>query len=368
MKYARFPGLILGLQLLNQEINRFSFSRSRKNFLFCCHIALALLSCFWVTTASALPPAVVGYSNYPSKPMISVPGMQPFETRPTPELACRELTAQYGANVITAAGIPTRVSYLAVTGSPPALQCGYMIQLFISGDWLNINYLFAAPIGTFRDCPAHATAVGETCECDRGYQEDQTHQSCEIAPPKPEKNMCGAEVGHPILPATGEKYRFEEDIADGGPDPLSFARIYRSSWAADVGRRPTVVGPGWMHSHDMALEATPMPNPTAVSIVAADGSTRGFTRPAGAGANAWKPTQGADRLTQRNDGDSWLYIYTRADDDAVIAFDPSGRLVSHTDRNGWTTRYTRDANHRLSAITNHFGRTLRLTTSTRRGA
>lgn len=39
----------------------------------------------------------------------------------------------------------------------------------------------------------------------------------------------GGTVGHPILPATAEKYRHEEDLRIGGAHPLVFERVYRSS-------------------------------------------------------------------------------------------------------------------------------------------
>lgn len=94
-------------------------------------------------------------------------------------------------------------------------------------------------------CPANSTPVTGGCRCNPGSQEDGFQRSCLLAPAEPlfasssKSSMCqrgapaGYGAGQPILPAAGEKYRDELDYADSGPDALSFARTYRSTWASD---------------------------------------------------------------------------------------------------------------------------------------
>jgi YD repeat-containing protein len=155
----------------------------------------------------------------------------------------------------------------------------------------------------------------------------------------------GLSVGNPILPATAEKFQSETDFADAGPAPLSFGRYYRSTWGADTSRPAGVLGAAWTHTHGASLRATPAVNPVGVTITSAEGYVRTFTLPAG--ASAWSATNSADSLT-------WTpvaWIYRRADDDSTSHFDATGKLLSRTARNGWTTRYAYDAAARISTIT-----------------
>ncbi len=165
----------------------------------------------------------------------------------------------------------------------------------------------------------------------------------------------GLSVGNPILPATAEKFQSETDFTDAGPAPLSFGRFYRSTWGADTSRPAGVLGTAWTHTYSASLRASPALNPVAVTLTSAEGYVRTFAQPAG--ASSWSATNSADSLT-------WTpaaWIYRRADDDSTSHFDTTtGKLLSRTARNGWTTRYTYDAVARLSTITNAFGRTLSL--------
>lgn len=95
-------------------------------------------------------------------------------------------------------------------------------------------------------CPANSIPTSGGCLCADQFFEDPSRTAC-IKPPEPESAagpMCmrgalstaprpsGERVGHPILPATGEKYRREIDMVDGGAAPLEFSRTYRSSWGS----------------------------------------------------------------------------------------------------------------------------------------
>src|SRR6476661_2694917 len=164
--------------------------------------------------------------------------------------------------------------------------------------------------------------------------------------------IVGLSAGNPILPATGEKFQSETDFTDSGAAPLSFGRFYRSIWGADASRVAGTLGPAWVHSHSASLHAVPSTNPTAVTITSAEGYARTFTLPAG--ASSWSAVDSADSLTRTPDG----WTYRRAVDDSTSRFDVSGMLLSHTARNGWTTRYTYNAAGQLATITNAFGRAL----------
>ena len=166
--------------------------------------------------------------------------------------------------------------------------------------------------------------------------------------------VVGLSAGNPILPATGEKFQSETDFTDSGAAPLSFGRFYRSIWGADASRVGGTLGRAWVHSHGASLHASPGSNPTAVTITSAEGYARTFMLPAG--ASSWSAIDSADSLTRTLDG----WIYRRAEDDSTSRFDAAGTLLSHTARDGWTTRYSYNLAGQLATITNAFGRTLNL--------
>lgn len=210
-----------------------------------------------------------------------------------------------------------------------------------------------------RQCPANSLDAFDHCQCKSGFQDDASQTACEpIPPPEPDDNMCkaGALVGNPILPATAEKYRAEEDLADSGPSPLNFGRYYRSSWANDASRAAIGLGAGWTHNHAFGLKASPALAPTSIAVNSPEGYVRKFVRPAG--ATNWTAIGSADRMSAGVNG-TWVYM--RADDDATLTFDAVGNLLTRATRNGWVTRYAYDAAGRLAGITNPFDRTLRLT-------
>ncbi|WP_143684779.1 DUF6531 domain-containing protein, partial [Variovorax sp. KK3] len=204
-------------------------------------------------------------------------------------------------------------------------------------------------------CPANSTPVGAQCQCNEGFQEDPSHASCvAVAPPPSQMCTAGGTAGHPILPATGEKYRLEHDFADAGPAALRFTRTYRSSWRTDPTRLSSPLGIGWAHDHDY-LFSPPSPDaPNAATITLPDGYRVAFSQTGGTGV--WRAGNSADTLTPQ--GADWLW--RQAQDDATYRFDAAGKLRSRTERNGWTTLYAHDGAGRLSTITNPFGRTLTL--------
>ena len=197
--------------------------------------------------------------------------------------------------------------------------------------------------------------VRPSCPCNAGYRRKGQQQCVAYSPPEtPPDRKCddGSSSGNPILPATGEKYRFEIDWMDSGPAPLSVERIYRSNWASYIARPDTGLGDVWTHNHGARLTATPALAPTEVAIVMPDGSRRSFAK---VGSSFWVANGSADRL-ERSPGGGWTY--RRADDNTTWAFDSAGKLHAKFDRNGWTTAYWYDAAGRLLQVVNPFGRTL----------
>ncbi|MGH6624940.1 MAG: DUF6531 domain-containing protein, partial [Burkholderiaceae bacterium] len=176
-------------------------------------------------------------------------------------------------------------------------------------------------------------------------------------PPEPDKNsgtqdgMC---VGNPILPVTGEKQQTEIDHVDAGPHPLSLLRSFRSLWvtrsaggaAANAG-----LGAGWHHNHAARLSVSA----SAASVMLGDGSQRSFTLQPG---GHWHSSNSADTLSANTRNGGPGYLYRRSDDDSAWQFDAAGKLLTHTQRNGWVMSHAYNAANQLVQVSNHFGRSL----------
>ena len=160
----------------------------------------------------------------------------------------------------------------------------------------------------------------------------------------------GIFTANPIIPSSGEKYRYETDWSDSGPDPLAFARIYRSNgWASNNSHAVTGMGATWNHSHAMRLTVAS----GVATITDAQGYVRGFSQQ---GAT-WAAINSSDTLIQLSGG---AWNYRAATDDTLYAFDADGRLQTSTQRNGWATTYSYNAAGQLIRVTNSFGRVLNL--------
>jgi YD repeat-containing protein len=191
-------------------------------------------------------------------------------------------------------------------------------------------------------------------------------------PPETEKSSqkCdrdGLQAGNPILPATGEKVLSQPDINGQGADALSLARHYRSSWAG-VSGRDLAVNPGlsqaWSHSHAVSIkwEGVAGTANSVARVIFGDGSVRAFAWDVG--SSSWSAGNSADSLTANTAG----LLYKRQDDDSQWQFDTAGKLLTVTQRNGWTTTYTYSTTSTpaniapvpglLLAVSNQFGRTL----------
>lgn len=211
-------------------------------------------------------------------------------------------------------------------------------------------------IQTDLPCPEGGiTDANGMCSCPSGSQPDGTYGSCIPATPEPPSSgsSAGMCTPNPIYPATGEKYRVEQDWIDGGQAPLSFVRIYRSSWAGNTNQPSVGMGQVWNHSYGTTLKATPAQAPTAVAITVPEGYVYTFVQLPG--SSAWSPTNGSDKLTQTNGG-GWSW--RRSDDDTTYNFASNGTLQTQVARNGWTTTLNYNGSGQLASVTNPFGRSL----------
>lgn len=158
--------------------------------------------------------------------------------------------------------------------------------------------------------------------------------------------ICEPGFGNPIQPATGEKQQDEVDWVDGSPHALTVSRHYRSQ-----GTAPARIGANWSHNWTANLFIS---DGTA-KVTLGNGQVAIFH---GEGDREWKasPANRADRFIGHPSG--WTYV--RASDESSWRFERNGllRLLSITERNGWTATHAYDADNQLLSVTNAFGRRL----------
>ena len=176
------------------------------------------------------------------------------------------------------------------------------------------------------------------------------------AAPEPESCQADAQVGNPIIPATGEKILNQIDYTGTGPNALTLDRSFRSNWARSA---PSLVvnaglGQAWSHNHAVSLvqQGTSGTAGSTAKIQFGNGTARSFSWDTA--SNSFKPSNSADTLTQGGGG----LLYKRLDDDSALQFDAAGRLITLTQRNGWLNTYTYSSTGQLTAVSNQFGRSI----------
>jgi len=253
---------------------------------------------------------------------------------------------------------------------------------FTGAAWSYVNQ--TVPIVSGSLCPAYSTPSGSQCSCEAGYTDVVTGNSCDALPSplevelasasNPNDQSCpclfdGVEVGHPILPATGEKTLTQSDYQGAGADALSLVRSYRSGRVLGTvaGIATAGLSQPWSHNHSTVLKRTGTAGATgsAARVLFGDGSGRSFDWQAG--SNSWLAANSADTLTSNATG----MLYKRLDDDSSWQFDAAGRLLTVIRRNGWINSYTYSTAATpaivapspglLIAVTNQFGRALSFT-------
>jgi RHS repeat-associated protein len=153
-------------------------------------------------------------------------------------------------------------------------------------------------------------------------------------------------VGNPIHAGTGNKFQRESDYTSP-VSPLSFVRYYNS-----LDDRVGVMGHGWRHSYERAIELNSSGN--TASVIRADGKT--YTYKLNSGAWTTDPDV-TSTLSRAGDG-SWSFTLASG---TVENYDAEGKLTGITTTNGRTTSLTYDSSGRLQTVTGPFGRTLSFT-------
>lgn len=158
-------------------------------------------------------------------------------------------------------------------------------------------------------------------------------------------DVCEDKKGNPISTVTGEKDQAERDWQDNAPHPLTLTRYYRSFANIDAG-----LGAHWSHG----WSATVANENLNTTVYFGDGGKVLFTR--GNVDMPWEADNRVDRLVNN----ASTIDYSRASDDSRWTFDVATRkLLSITQRNGWTMTFAYNASQQLANVTNAFGRSLR---------
>jgi YD repeat-containing protein len=179
----------------------------------------------------------------------------------------------------------------------------------------------------------------------------------------------GFKTPNPIIPATGEKVLDHQDYAGQGPAALSLTRNYRSTRlvGAMTGSATAGLGQTWSHNHATRLEreGTAGSAGSTAKVILASSNIRAFNWEAA--TNSWKAVDSVDTLAANPAG----LLYKRLDDDSGWQFDSTGKLLTITQRNGWTTTYTYSSALTpigiapvaglLISVSNQFGRSLDFT-------
>ncbi len=278
-------------------------------------------------------------------------------------------------------GYSPETIYNNVIYSSPFCEVRYIPQGFISGFFLDITRSIVCPINS-------SMISNELCKCNAGYYENTSSNACIFAPTvifeKQQSRSpqsvpeAGAQTCKPIIPATGEEAFSHSDFTDTGPHPLNLTRSYRSRWsvsgAAGFAASPGL-GQSWAHNHSSSLRvqtnagtgvANELVTVTYLHLAEGNGAVRLFVPVAG--TNQYKESGGPSIVTATYSiGGSNLpsaYTLKLSDDDNTLQFDGAGKLLSKTQRSGWTTSYsylaTGNGAGQLGSITNAFGRSIQL--------
>ena len=164
--------------------------------------------------------------------------------------------------------------------------------------------------------------------------------------------------GNPINVMTGNKYEVETDYQGSGPFPLRFVRNYNSQLL--VSDNHDMTG-HWRHNYQRRVKSVDLHGDGTLiaRVIRANGRTLDFEQDTS--GNWVSDADVVERLTETLDGggvqDGWQLITAT---DAVEHYDLSGKLLSVTNRYGFTQTlaYTGDD---LTQVTDPFGRTLSFT-------
>lgn len=154
-------------------------------------------------------------------------------------------------------------------------------------------------------------------------------------PDSPQATANACPVGNPVSPLTGQKIQTEPpDFESSGPHPLRFQRTYRSD-TFHLDSKAGSIHDTWFHNWQRALNVL-YANEGTLMARRADGALVRFAL----NGQRWVQADGQSRDSitagpnARGIG-AWQYYVAATD--AVEAYDADGRLLTVTERNGWTT-------------------------------
>jgi hypothetical protein len=155
------------------------------NAMACFLLACAALGL--TTDAAALPPPPPAvYANgpaearfMPSDAAADPTGLLRYESRPTPELACREVIAPRFLDMLRSAHLDVKLIDASVSGHSPKFQCDYTFE--VSNPELpdRLTQTSSLPISETHECPIFSEGVAGSCQCMLGYEENATQTACE---------------------------------------------------------------------------------------------------------------------------------------------------------------------------------------------
>ncbi len=195
-----------------------------------------------------------------------------------------------------------------------------------------------------------------------------------LQPPKgyqglPCKRKC---VGDPINVTSGNLYEETNDATTAHPS-LTARRFYNSDmtyvgnpFAAKPGR----FGYGWRSEYDRNIVFnTAPPGATQLDVLTPEGTPLHFVLQSSAwmlaywdsSTNAWSTTVRHDiYYVLTTDGTYW---YLKSPDDTVDKFDNTGRLLTTTQRGGYTQTFTYDGSGNNTSVADSLGRQISFTYS-----
>ncbi|MDM5181401.1 DUF6531 domain-containing protein, partial [Massilia sp. DJPM01] len=342
-------------------------------------VFMLLASC--VFSAQAKPPKVKYWAQFGSWSTGKITTVEVNSLQG----ACSAAAPMYAAEWQSDVSNP-RVDYATWNAAHPAGQINIpcIFKTFKDDNDTRSGGLARCPQGAHQDAQFYIDPPSQTCHCPAGkkYFEDvdtcvpvtpapQLGEPSNNGPSCPESGAPQPKCGKPINPATGNMWHIENDYASASPvSTLAIRRTYNSdplNWDAAAVRS---FGNRWTQPYDAVLRAetvlptgtgyamcwrredtkaivlcetsNPIPSllPGAASIVRGDGK-RHFFKLEG---SVWKGNaQNSDTLTSTYNSDKTAvieWIYQSARGDVTERYSAVGQLISTTNRNGVTQRFT----------------------------
>ncbi len=155
----------------------------------------------------------------------------------------------------------------------------------------------------------------------------------------PVVNGGACTAGNPTKPDLGIKIERSTDYAGAGAHPLSFERLYRSTWYPQL--PPNRVGGFWAHNYSASARILPAATygTRYAFVTRADGEHHIYTNTAGTWAATTATRNALSELRDTAGALAGLQVQIWQDD-STETYDLEGRLLNIRQRNGWTTTLT----------------------------